>query len=67
MKLEQYKMGVIYIKEDDGTLLENIDDVLKYIPAECDGNVVYSKEPIFVESKPVPYFIEDEELSDSSS
>src|SRR5574344_302818 len=67
MKLEQYKMGVIYIKEDDGTLLENKDDVFKYIPAECDGNVVYSKEPIFVESKPVPYFIEDEELSDSSS
>ncbi|HPF82991.1 MAG TPA: recombinase family protein [Bacilli bacterium] len=57
MKLEHYKMGVIYIKEDDGTLLENKDDVFKFIPAECDGNVVYSKEPIFVESKPVPYYI----------
>ena len=67
MKLEQYKMGVIYIKEDDGTLLENKDDVFKYIPSECDSNVVYSKEPIFVESKPVPYYIEDEESLDSSS
>ncbi len=67
MKLEQYKMGVIYIKEDDGTLLEDKDAVFKYIPAECDGNVIYSKEPIFVESKPVPYYIENEELKDSSS
>ncbi|MDD3241754.1 MAG: recombinase family protein [Bacilli bacterium] len=67
MKLEHYKMGVIYIKEDDGTLLEDKDDVFKYIPAECDGNVVYSKEPIFVESKPVPYYIEDEEFCNSSS
>ena len=31
------------------------DDVFKYIPAECDSNVVYSKEPINVDVKPVPY------------
>ena len=62
-KMEIYNLGVLYIKEDNGTLLENVDDVFKLIPAECDGNVVYSKEPIFVESKPVPYY-EDEDNSD---
>ena len=62
-KMETYNLGVLYVKEDNGTLLENEDDVFKLIPAECDGNVVYSKEPIFVESKPVPYY-EDEENSD---
>lgn len=62
-KMETYNLGVLYVKEDNGTLLENEDDVFKYIPAECDSNVVYSKEPILVESKPVPYY-EDEERSD---
>ena len=59
-EMEIYNLGVLYVKEDNGTLLENEDDVFKYIPAECDSNVVYSKEPILVESKPVPYY-EDEE------
>ena len=63
-KMETYNLGVLYVKEDNGTLLENEDDVFKLIPAECDGNVVYSKEPILVESKPVPYY-EDEENSDN--
>ncbi len=58
-KMETYNLGVLYVKEDNGTLLENEDDVFKYIPAECDSNVAYSKEPIYVESKTVPYY-EDE-------
>ena len=62
-KMDTYNLGVLYVKEDNGTLLVNEDDVFKLIPAECDGNVVYSKEPIFVESKPVPYY-EDEENSE---
>lgn len=62
-KMETYNLGVLYVKEDNGTLLENEDDVFKYIPAECDSNVVYSKESILVESKPVPYY-EDEENSE---
>ena len=61
-KIDTYNLGVLYVKEDNGTLLENEDDVFKLIPAECDGNVVYSKEPILVESKPVPYY--EEENSD---
>ena len=62
-KMDTYNLGVLYVKEDNGTLLENKDDVFKFIPAECDSNVIYSKEPIFVESKPVPYY-EDEENSE---
>ena len=62
IEMDTYNLGVLYVKEDNGTLLENEDDVFKFIPAECDGNVVYSKEPIYVESKPVPYY-EDEESS----
>lgn len=62
-KMETYNLGVLYVKEDNGPLLENEDDVFKLIPAECDGNVVYSKEPILVEAKPVPYY-EDEENSE---
>ena len=66
MKMDTYNLGVIYVKEDNGTFLKNEDDVFKYIPAECDCNVVYSKEPIFVETKPVPYY-EDEETKEVSS
>ena len=66
MKLDTYNLGVIYVKEDNGTLLKNEDDVFKYIPAECDCNVVYSKEPIYVETKLVPYY-EDEETEEVSS
>lgn len=63
-KMDTYNIGVLYVKEDNGTLLENEDDVFKLIPAECEGNVVYSKEPILVESKTVPYY-EDEENSEN--
>ena len=55
IKMETYNLGVLYVKEDKRTLLENEDDVFKYIPAECESNVVYSKEPINVDVKPVPY------------
>ena len=55
IKMETYNIGVLYVKEDKRTLLENEDDVFKYIPAECESNVVYSKEPINVDVKPVPY------------
>ena len=65
MKMETYNLGVLYVKEDDGTLLEHVDDVFKYIPAGCDCNVVYSKEPIMVDVKPVPYYEEKEENSEN--
>ena len=66
-KMDTYNLGVLYVKEDNGTLLENEDDVFKLIPAECDGNVVYSKEHILVESKPVPYYEDEENLEDEIS
>ena len=64
IEMDTYNLGVLYVKEDKGTLLEHVDDVFKYIPAECDCNVVYSKEPIMVDAKPVPYYEEEEENSD---
>ena len=64
MKMETYNLGVLYVEEDNGTLLQNEDDVFKYIPAECDCNVVYSKEPITVDAKPVPYYEIKEENSE---
>ena len=66
-KMDTYNLGVLYVKEDNGTLLEHVDDVFKYIPAECDGNVVYSKEPIFVESKPVSYYGDEKNSDDEIS
>ncbi len=67
IEMDTYNLGVLYVKEDNGTLLEHVDDVFKYIPAECEGNVVYSKEPIYVESKPVPYYEVEENSKEVSS
>ena len=61
--METYNLGVLYVEADNGTLLEHVDDAFKYIPAECESNVVYSKEPINVDVKPVPYYEEEEENS----
>ena len=68
IEMDTYNLGVLYVKEDNGTLLEHVDDVFKYIPAECESNVVYSKKPIYVESKPVSYYeVEENSKEDSSS
>lgn len=67
IEMNTYNLGVLYVKEDNGTLLEHVDDVFKYIPAECESNVVYSKEPIYVESKPVPYYEVEENSKEVSS
>ncbi len=67
IEMDTYNLGVLYVGEDNGTLLEHVDDVFKYIPAECESNVVYSKEPIYVESKPVPYYEVEENSKEVSS
>lgn len=67
IEMDTYNFGVLYVKEDNGTLLEHVDDVFKYIPAECESNVVYSKEPIYVESKPVLYYEVEENSKEVSS
>ena len=66
-KMDIYDMGVLYIKEDEGTFLEDEDDVFKYIPAECEGNTVLSKEPIIIEAKPVPYYEKEEDTSSETN
>ena len=67
IEMDTYNLGVLYVKEDNGTLLEHVDDVFKYIPTECESNVVYSKEPIYVESKPVLYYEVEENSKEVSS
>ncbi len=67
IEMDTYNLGVLYVKKDNGTLLEHVDDVFKYIPAECESNVVYSKGPIYVESKPVPYYEVEENSKEVSS
>ena len=37
--METYNLGILYVKEDKGTLLENEYDVFKYIPAECESDI----------------------------
>ena len=66
-KMDIYDMGVLYIKEDEGTFLEDEDDVFKYIPTECEGNTVLSKEPIIIEAKPVPYYEKEEDTSSETN
>ena len=53
MKLDKYKLGVIYIKKDDGTLLEDSNGVFNSIPEKCKYNTIYSKEQIYVDVKPI--------------
>ena len=36
-KLKEYDLGILYIKKDDGTLLEDEEAVFKYIPDKTDG------------------------------
>ncbi len=54
--MDTYNLGVLYVKEDNGTLLEHVDNVFKYISTECDNDILYGK---MVDLKPVPYY-EDE-------
>ncbi len=60
-KMETYNLGVLYIREDEGTLLENVGNVFKHISAECNSNVYKLNEPMQVEIKPVFYYEETNE------
>ena len=37
MKMKEYDFGVLYVIQDDGTLLEDNEAVFKYIPDKTDG------------------------------
>ena len=47
-KLKEYDLGILYIKKDDGTLLEDEDAVFKYIPDKTDGILTKEVKPALV-------------------
>ena len=46
MEMEEYDLGVLYIKHDDGTLLEDEDAVFNYIPEKTKGFILYRDKPL---------------------
>lgn len=47
-KLKEYDLGILYIKKDDGTLLEDEEAVFKYIPDKTDGVLTREVKPTLV-------------------
>lgn len=47
-KLKEYDLGILYIKKDDGTLLEDEEAVFKYIPDKTDGILTREVKPTLV-------------------
>ena len=62
-KMETYKFGIIYIREEDKFQMKEIDTAFDYIPDESNDSVIYTKEPtpISVGVKPVKFCEEDTE------
>ena len=62
-KMETYKFGIIYIREEDKFQMQEIDTAFNYIPDETNDSVLYMKEPkpISVGVKPVKFCEEDTE------
>ena len=51
-KMEEYRFGIIYIREEDKFEMEDISTAFDYIPDESNTEVIYSNEPISVSLKP---------------
>lgn len=47
-KLKEYDLGVLYVVNDDGTILEDEEAVFKYIPDETDGILTREVKPTLV-------------------
>ena len=62
-KMETYKFGIIYIREEDKFQMKEIDTAFDYIPDESNDSVIYMKEPtpISVGVKPVKFCEENTE------
>ena len=66
-KLKEYDLGILYIKKDDGTLLEDEDAVFKYIPDKTDGILTKEVKPALVKPANVMGLEEMYEEDDISS
>ena len=47
-KLKEYDLGILYVKKDDWTLLEDEEAVFKYIPDKTDGILTREVKPTLV-------------------
>ena len=69
-KQKEYDLGILYIKKDDGTLLEDEEAVFKYIPDKTDGILTREVKPTLVKPANVMGLEEiyeeddDEEITD---
>ena len=54
-KMETYKFGIIYIKDEDKFLMQEVDNAFNFIPDETNDSVIYTKDttPISVGVKSV--------------
>jgi len=54
-KMETYEFGIIYIKDEDKFLMQDINSAFDYIPNEANDSVIYTKDttPISIGVKPV--------------
>lgn len=62
-KMATYEFGIIYIKEEDKFLMQDINSAFDFIPDETNHSVTYMKEPkpISVGVKPVKFCEENAE------
>ena len=56
-KMETYKIGIIYINEEDKFQMKEIDTAFDYIPDESNDSIIYTRDntPISVGVKPVSF------------
>ena len=54
-KMETYEFGIIYIKDEDKFLMQEVDNAFNFIPDETNNSVIYTKDttPISIGVKPV--------------
>lgn len=55
IKMKEYRYGIIYIRENDEFVMQDIDSAFDYIPDETNDSVIYMREliPIEIGVKPV--------------
>ena len=49
IKMKEYRYGIIYIRETDEFVMQDIDSAFDYIPDETNDSVIYMREPIPIE------------------
>ena len=55
--MKEYRFGILYIRGEDKSQMQDIDTAFDYIPDETNTSVIYMKEPTprKIGVKPVKY------------